>query len=223
MLRLISIQMAEPERIRTEQDLGALDAHALKRRFGPLLRRAKLTATPQARERHEENLSLAVLQLAVQWAASPRLDGRTVELEEFLWVRLPFRLRELDAEQDPGAYDSHRRHRSHEDFEGPPAPAPLAEVGEDVPTPERPLGENFVRAMQDAGIHSQASQLAALRMLAAVQENRDLSGRQAAKALGHENYKTSPASQALAAALDLVQAYEDAGITPDFRVDLDGL
>ncbi|MGZ4373031.1 MAG: hypothetical protein ACXVRQ_12675, partial [Gaiellaceae bacterium] len=202
--------MAEPERIRTEQDLAALDAQALRERFGPMLRRARLTGSPEIRRRHEENLSLAIIELATQWADGPFIDGRAVDLQEFLWVRLPSRLRQLDAEQAPEEYDVHRRSRAHEDFEGPPRPVLLTELGEDVPTPGQPLA-GFLQAMRDAGITSVPSQLAALHMLAAVQEDPDLSGRQTAKALGHPNYKTSPASQALAAALDLVKAYEDAG------------
>ena len=48
-------------------------------------------------------------------------------------------------------------------------------------------------------------------MLRGVQRGTVQNGRQAAKALGHEHYKTRPASQALAAALDLVQRWQDAG------------
>jgi hypothetical protein len=240
--------MSEPERIRDESDLEALDVPALKRRFGPLLRRARLAPSKETRERHEDNLPFAVVELACSWASSPMIDGRVVDLEEFLWVRLPYRLRELDAEQEPDMYDAHRRYFSSDRFEGPRTPPVSLDAkiarGDDgdgmtlhdvlghedevdgLPTPEgrpAPIGD-LVERMEAAGIHSVPSQLAAMRMLAAVDANPELTPRQVAKALGHADYKTRPATQIALAALELLGAYEDAGVQPtqpEFQVRLD--
>jgi hypothetical protein len=200
--------MGEPERIESEDDLAALSADALRRRLRKRLRLAGLAPDPETRERHEENVPLAVWELEREWRADPTLDGEPVDLWRYVHARLRLRLLKLDAQQHPERYDPHGGYHPKA------APTLLGEDDINVPAPEREpdVGGDIVRKMQDAGIDSPATQLAVLRLVHGVQRGTVQNGRQAAKVLGNERYLTQPASQALAAAMEIAHKWEDAGV-----------
>ena len=145
------------------------------------------------------------MELAAAWEANPTLkvDGqqKRVGFAEFVAARLGSTLRAFDREDRPEVYDSEKRYI--------PEAAPIEiteEIAEVVAKVDDAADDADVRlanAFAQARIPV-ASQAPVLGLLAGVRSGDVTNGRQAAKALGIENYKVRPATAPMIAAQDLV-------------------
>lgn len=191
----------EPSRLRAPSDLENLTPDELVTSVRPLIWRSRLASSPESQRRHEENVPAALVELAHAWHADPVLsDGRQVGFGEYVAVRLAVTLREMDGQQRPEMYDSHRR------FEPGNAPELLGDddaIVADVALERSQTVGDIAEAMQAAGIPL-PSQMPVLDLVAGVRRGEITTGRAAAKALGEPLYKTRPATGPLLAAIDVV-------------------
>src|SRR5438093_500254 len=101
------MEMAEPLRDPAQLNMnssGASSFHCdLVNSVKPLLMRAGLTAHPEARKRHEENVPAALAVILEKWGdpANRVVQGREVCFEEFVAIHLAREVRRLDQEQRP--------------------------------------------------------------------------------------------------------------------------
>jgi hypothetical protein len=188
------------------RDLERLSAHELTQRVAPLLRKGGLCPTPDARERHEQNVPGALVELANGWRENPSISDREVSFGKYVAARLVPQLKAIDQEQHPELYDSHRAY--HPGW----APLPLAE---DQP---EPAGSQLLEPASIAvelnrhGIAA-PSQAGVLRLLAGVRDGSiDGSGYRAAVALGMsaDAARRRPATRPLIAAEQVVAAAQQA-------------
>jgi hypothetical protein len=182
-------------------------------------------------ERLLEYVPLACVELAHEWEAGARLDGgrRVVSFKDFLAARLATSVREIDRREMPHLYDPHKRFQPDRETVCDPTDlelfsAPVQTAADDVETATELL-ESLSRQMTARGIAA-AFQGPTLRLVAGVYDGTIRNGRQAAKALGHENYLKSPATYALLAAHEYLAAVDDphktaAGELPSCAATLD--